>query len=221
MDGIHENDKYRDLESFSEPVDNIYLTKAELRKIFKLDLTQRPELDVYRDLLLLGCLLAQRISDWSITVDNIVTLENKKFVQVIQKKTGKKVKIPITPELEKLLVKYDFNPPNKPDQKINEYIKVIGKMAGITDTIQIKETQGGITRTVLYKKYEKITSHTARRTGCTLMFLSGIPQMEIMAVSGHTSEKTFRDYIKADEDEMAIKLSKHDYYKNGILSIAE
>lgn len=54
-----------------------------------------------------------------------------------------------------------------------------------------------------------IATHTARRSGITLMYLSkkySIPQM--MSVSGHKDERTFMDYVKLSLDEKAEELFK-------------
>lgn len=53
-------------------------------------------------------------------------------------------------------------------------------------------------------RWELVSSHTARRTAITNMFLSGnytIGQM--MYVSGHKKEKTFNNYVKLSLDEFA------------------
>ena len=56
-------------------------------------------------------------------------------------------------------------------------------------------------------------SHTCRRTGITLMYMSKkYSTLQMMSVSGHTEEKTFRDYIRLSLDEMSetVKLSSSD-----------
>jgi hypothetical protein len=60
------------------------------------------------------------------------------------------------------------------DQKHNDQLKVIGKLAGIDDEILLTKTRGGVREKITGKKYEFITSHTARRSGATNMYLSGI-----------------------------------------------
>lgn len=57
-----------------------------------------------------------------------------------------------------------------------------------------------------------ITSHTARRTGATNLFKLGFSPLEIMKITGHTSEKTFLKYIEMSKienaDRMAEKIKK-------------
>ena len=57
-------------------------------------------------------------------------------------------------------------------------------------------------------------SHTARRTGATLMYLAGIDIYDIMKVTGHSSPKMLKKYIKADRLEVVRKLTdKYDYFR--------
>ena len=65
-----------------------------------------------------------------------------------------------------------------------------------------------------FKKYELIGTHTARRTGATLMYLAGIPIYDIMRVTGHKSVNTLEKYIRADKLEVAQKLRhSYEYFK--------
>ena len=50
-------------------------------------------------------------------------------------------------------------------------------------------------------KYEIISSHTARRTGITLLILKGIPLSIIMKISGHKKIETLMKYARITSDE--------------------
>jgi integrase len=63
------------------------------------------------------------------------------------------------------------------------------------------------------KKYTLISSHTARRTGATNMYLAGIPTFRIMLLTGHTTEKSFFRYIRIQKEENARMLSEHPFFK--------
>ena len=45
-------------------------------------------------------------------------------------------------------------------------------------------------------KYDMISSHTARRSFATNFEADGVPVNELMAITGHTTEKAFRKYVK-------------------------
>lgn len=51
--------------SLKEDVEGVYLSWAELSKIYRLDLNQQPSLIKYRDLFIVGCLTGFRFSDYS------------------------------------------------------------------------------------------------------------------------------------------------------------
>ena len=77
----------------------------------------------------------------------------------------------------------------------------------------METTNGGVKKTEMVEKYKLIMSHTARRTGATLMFLAGIDAYDIIKITGHQDLEMLRKYIKADHLDVAEKLSdKYDYF---------
>jgi len=66
--------------------------------------------------------------------------------------------------------------------------------------------------TVLKPKYELIKNHTARRSFCTNAYIAGMPTLDIMAISGHSSEKSFLNYIKITADERALKIAENSFF---------
>lgn len=57
---------------------------------------------------------------------------------------------------------------------------------------------------IIRPKYELISSHTARRSGVTNMYKSGLlDTRQMMGISGHQSEKVFESYIKIGIREQA------------------
>ena len=54
------------------------------------------------------------------------------------------------------------------------------------------------------KFYECIKTHTARRTFATNAFKRKISLSSIMVITGHSSEKMLRKYLKLDKEEQAI-----------------
>jgi len=206
-----------------EKVDSIYLTETEVKVLYEMDLKNNPQYELARDVFLVGVYTAQRFSDYSrIKPENIRLLENgNKVVDLIQIKTGIHVVIPVRPELDTILNKYDNSLPKIFEQKLNEKIKKIAKKAKITDPVTIEQTKGGITAPITLQKHELIKTHTARRTGCTLMYKAGIPTLDIMKISGHSSERIFLTYIRLNEEETAENLSKHPYFTGRHLQVAK
>lgn len=231
--GLHKNTNAKNLVKGlnvkeSDKAREIYLTKEELEGLYNMKLEGFEEL--VRDIFLIGCYTAQRYSDFFINQSCIgYTHRGVKVIRMEQKKTEKKVVIPIMDErLELLLQKYDYNVPHVADQNINRTIKVIGeKLSKTFPSLAVKERtllklqeqraeesgkktfERDMQGHVIKPKWQMIATHTARRTAITNMFLSRkytIQQM--MSVSGHKDERTFMEYVKLSLDEKAEELFK-------------
>ncbi|ASB37016.1 hypothetical protein C5O72_12285 [Muribaculum intestinale] len=71
-----------------------------------------------------------------------------------------------------------------------------------------KEPETDLNGNVIVPRYECVTSHTARRTGITNMYLSHkYTILQMMHVSGHKTQKTFMDYIKLSSEEIADEIA--------------
>ena len=222
-EGLHNNSEFqrKGFESMAVPVDNVYLNESELKKIFELDLSGSNHLEIARDVFLCGCYTAQRYSDYSrISKEHLRNYSGREVIEIIQQKTGEKCIIPIRPELKYILEKYGYNLPRTHEQKVNKYIKDVVGMAGITDNINFEKNRGGMKIKTSLPKNELIKTHSARRSGCTNMYLAGIQPIDIMKISGHKTEREFLKYIKVSKEETAFSLSDHPYFIGNTLSIA-
>lgn len=223
-EGLHNNTEIdrKAFKTLSEEVEAIYLTETELKRLFELDLSDNKHLSEVRDVFLAGCYTAQRYSDYAkINKSNIKVKDGNKTIELIQKKTGEKCIIPVRPELEVILKRYDYTLPKTFEQKVNDGIKKIGARAKITELIHVEKNRGGMTVKTEVKKCDLIKTHTARRSGCTLMYLAGIPIIDIMKISGHRTPVEFLKYIKIGKEETAVKLASHPYFKGNVLKIAK
>lgn len=206
----------------------IYLTEDELQALFEMKLEGEEE--IVRDVFLAGCYTSQRFSDYSrINESSFSTHDGINIITLTQEKTGTEVSIPIINDnLMVILRKYDLNLPDVHNNKLNEVIKVIMKRLSETVpslrkemvtklTIQQKAMERDGRRTykrnsngdVVMPRYDLVVSHTARRTGITLMYLSRILDThEMMSISGHKTESVFNDYIKLSGVEIATNIAK-------------
>ena len=214
-----------------EDVKNVYLYETEIEKIRQLDLNtidldvkNHPEifinkndtnptkdgLDRVRDWLIIGCNLGLRYGNLSsLTKANIeetydkINDETFKAIKIKISKVDRIVLIPIAPQVDKILEKHDGHFPKKiSSQKFNKYVKLICKEAGI-----IEKFEG-------HPKYLKVSSHTCRRTFCTNAYKNGMDTLDIMNISGHTSEKTFYNYIKATPRDRLNKIRNHKFFRS-------
>ena len=204
-EGLHSNQAYHSFVKPEQEVDNVYLTESEIETLYNYQFTQSSKmLEKYRDIFLVGCYSGLRWEDYKgIKKDNFTySPKGNKVLVVRAAKTGIRVVIPfIWRHLEDIFEKYEYNLPHVSEQKFNKYIKMACLAAGIKDKVII--TSGKYARKEPYEKWELVSSHTARRSACTNMFLRGIPTIAIMKISGHKKESTFMKYIKVSAEENA------------------
>lgn len=214
--GIDSIEKYdsKDFVKPNEEVVKIYLTEKELHKIYNLDLSSSNYLNKVRDLFLIGCYTCLRFSDFSdLKKENIYKNDQGTFLKVNTMKTEQIVVIPIHWIVLSILEKYNYElPMGISNQKMNDYLKELGLMAGIDDPVSIKKREGGIPVIRTKPKYQLITTHTARRSGATNMFLAGIPAISIMKITGHKTESAFMRYIQMSQEDNANLLLKHPFF---------
>lgn len=216
--GINKNRAYqsRRFSVSRVEVENIYLTKEELIKIYRLKLEEYlPRLDKVRDLFLIGAFTGLRFSDFTnIKPENIKRMEGVEVIQITTKKTGEQVFVPVHPIVKTILEKYEGEIP-KPlsNQKMNVYLKELAELAEINEDVIITKNKGGKRYDKKFKKFEMVTTHTARRSFATNAFKAGIPAISIMKITGHRTEKSFMKYIKISKEENALLISQNDFFK--------
>ena len=203
-EGHHNNVKClsRQFRAKRKEVDNVYLTKEELQAMMDADLSHLSKLhEVARDIFMVGVYTAQRVSDYNnIARENIVAgPDGELIIRVRQKKTGTWVTVPVKEELRQILVKYNYKLPRVTEQSINSHIKEVAKVAGVVTPVSVETTSGGVSSVQIRPKYELVHTHTARRTGATLMYLAGMDVFNICSVTGHSSIAMLKKYIKADD----------------------
>jgi integrase len=195
----------------NEESETIYLTNEEIKQIKELDLFQLPRLDRVRDLFIIACYTGLRFSD--LVHLNIESMnKDKRVIKVKTQKTDELVLIPMNSTVSEIIEKYEGNLPRMSNQKMNDYLKEIGMMAGIDETIERVSTKGGKRIKEVFKKFELITVHTARRSFATNAYLMNVPSIGIMKITGHRTEKTFLKYIKISQEDNANKLINHPFF---------
>jgi integrase len=228
--GLHSFDgfEHHDFKVESEQTDSIYLTIEEINKIYNIEFTEifllqngydsRPQnlqraiasLNEERDRFLIGCFTALRHSDYS-RLDSLHFKEN--MITIWTQKKDKKVYIPMHHLLRKILKRRGNELPCPiSDQKHNDQIKEIGKLAGIDEDVLLTKTRGGKRESIMGKKYEFITTHTARRSGATNMYLAGIDVKFIQDILGHSKAEQTLKYIKVSAEDNAKRLQYHPYF---------
>ncbi|MGY0391195.1 phage integrase SAM-like domain-containing protein [Bizionia sp. KMM 8389] len=209
--------KHREFKVLSEETVSIYLTEKEIDSLYRANLTATPNWELARDIFLIGYYTGQRVSDYNgISKDQIKTFDGKRVFEFTQQKTNKKVYVPIHSRVEAIMkARHNGSPPkslNSPD--INKYIKKAGRKAKINEPITIKKIINGKETAKPTPKHNLIVTHTARRSFCTNAYLSKMPVIDIMAISGHSTEREFYKYIKVTPQERAVKIADSAFFNN-------
>lgn len=202
-EGVSSNTVYK-LKKFSviqEEVETIYLNRTELKQLEELDLSHLLQHEKARDLFLFGCWTGLRVSDFK-RVERKHIKEGK-FIAIRTQKTDKEVEIPLHPTAKAILEKYDFKLPQMADQTLNKRIKEVGEFAGLDETMEITKSQGRKKLVMSFQKFDLISSHTARRSFATNLYLAGVQSETIRKVTGHRTENSFLKYIKVTNREHA------------------
>jgi len=202
--------KSKNFKADKENVYNIYLSIEELNKMWEAKMPQ-PYLDRTRDKFLIGCFTGMRFSDYN-RLSGVNFMEDDFIVQDMKKVSGRVI-IPQHPIVREIIKKYNGGlPPAISNQKMNKYIKEVGEIAKIDGDVYKTRTVGNEKKTKVFKKYELITTHTARRSLATNMYLAGVPIITIMKITGHSSPEMLMKYIKITELEVANSLASHPFF---------
>lgn len=182
----------------NEETDMIYLTSDEVKALYNLHIDDE-RMKRIRDLFILNCFTGLRHSDWSkVSLKNIE--DGKIYIRT--QKTKEAVIIPIHPIVLEILTRYgdDFRVPT--NQEANRVLRWIGEYAVLK-----KITKGNL------DKWLQIRTHTVRRSFATNAYMSGVPMLSIMKITGHRTTQSFLKYIRVTKLEVADKLKDHPFFQ--------
>ncbi len=204
LNGVKTNPQLKKVKGGKLKNENIiFLSHEELERIEALELHSEAYINA-RKWLILGCHIGQRGGDLlNLTEKNLSSRSSSSVLELTQQKTGKLVTIPLSYEARDN-IKSGF-PRKISIQKFNEHIKKICKKAEINELIHtgkicmVPKTENSkeiVKRKVFndYEKWELVTSHICRRSFATNLH-DKLPLPYIMSITGHTSEKSYLNYI--------------------------
>ncbi len=206
------DNSHKEVSVAEEEVESVFLSMTEIIRIYYFDRLTRFQAEV-RDHFILGCMTGLRYSDYSRLNESNFDRDTN-MIRIKTKKTGVVVSVPMHRFVRELLRKYDYNLP-KPRciQYFNRCIKEISRKVGLTDPVLWERTVGTEVIRKEIPKWELISSHTARRSFATNMFLQNIPTYRIMLITGHKSEESFFKYIRVTREENAATLAGHLFFQ--------
>ena len=196
----------------SRPVDTIYLNEQELEHLFNYPYRNtyiRSAVHTF----LIGCYTGMRYVNF-IKLDfvrDMITLDGVQMIKAKAAKSNEIVYIPIHPNLQRIINENVYSSKIS-NQKLNSFIKLAAKEAGMNEQISLDVYKGGKDMIIQYRKWEKVTTHTARRSFATNAFKAGIPAQMIMKITGHKTESQFMKYLRVSGMENALLLSKHQFF---------
>ena len=190
----------------------VVLTPKELALLSEMNLSGF--LKKVRDLFLIGAGTGQRFSDYSRFQPQHFyhTSKGVPILSLIAKKTDIPAKVPLNifPWLLPVLEEYQYTSPKLSMQKLNEGLKVLCQKAGFDDQVLVVEQLMGRKAKVVKSyapKYERVTSHTCRRSFATNLYRMGYTLAQIMPMTGHATEAHLRVYIGIDAEENAEEVA--------------
>lgn len=198
------------LKTAEKPV--VFLTWNELMKVYNFDFGGKKYLTHVRDVFCFCCFTSLRFSDVynlrrsniSETAINITTIKTHDTLTIELNKYSKA----ILKKYEGIVFPNDKALPVITNQKMNNYLKELGKICGIDDPITITQYKGTQRVDATYKKYELLSTHCGRRTFVCNAIMLGIPANIVMQWTGHSDYATMRPYIaiadKARKSAMTI-----------------
>jgi integrase len=197
MDGYVKNANYKGVKAEWEEADTVYTNWEEIEAIKNTKLEAGSMEDKVRDIYVFNCYCGLRFSDLcKVNKFSFFRENGQLMIKLRQQKTDNIIKFPILPSAEKVLIKYNYSLPVVSDGGFHTHLKTVCFKAGLTQMETIRETKGGKPQIKMLPKYTLISSHTGRRSFATNFDDDGVPLKEIMAVTGHSTEKSLRIYIK-------------------------
>lgn len=207
-ENLHNNTTFRN-SAFKRPraksSGKIYLTTEEIDKLEQLDLSSQPVLERERDRFLLAYWLLMRFSDVSrVGREQIFDLNGKQFLRYQSMKTKVEATLPLKYSALAIMEKHEFDFSFSGNVQANRQLKTIAAMAGINT----QATQDGQNRS----KSSFVTTHTARRSAATNLYLDGVSLKMIADLGGWSDLKSLRTYLRASGLDTAQVAKDLDFF---------
>ena len=125
------------------------------------------------------------------------------YISLTTIKTADSIKIELNKYSRAILDKYAHEQypdnlalPVISNQKMNDYLKEVGKLCRIDQPITITYYRGNERIDEVYPKYELLGTHTGRRTFICNALMMGIAPQVVMKWTGHSDYKAMKPYIE-------------------------
>ena len=186
----------------------VYLTAEEIKTLISTKYSTE-RLSKARDLLVFACLTGLRYVDWkavnlhSCPVQQVGSFE---FMQIVQSKTKVVFHIPLLHPARAILDRYDGQLPVISDQKAREYAREAAQEAGINGKVTISKQFTGRISVNHYEKWERIGTHTGRRSFTSLLRSAGMPEHLVTLLKGGQDKSLNSQYDQRPFEALALDL---------------
>ena len=194
----------------------IFLTESEILQIKNFKIPEsKLYLDRVRDVLLFLCYSGLRHSDaYKLKKSDI---KDGRF-DVTTLKTNDSLVIELNKTSQDIIDKYKDIPfqndkalPVISNQNMNEYLKELGQLVEINESITETYFIGNERHDETKPKYELLSSHVGRRSFVCLCIAKGIGLQIIMKWTGHSDYKSMKPYIEVADSTKAIEMQKLNF----------
>lgn len=169
---------------------NTFLTDKEIEMVSRYEPLSDTE-RIVRNWFLLGCVTGARHSDYvQFTRENIVD----DFLVYVSQKTKIRAEVPLSPVVLRIFEeaeRFGLTGKSVSDVTFNEVIRKICRQCGIVERLKLYKAG----KDVVGEKWEFVSSHTARRSFCTNLYLRGCDLYCISKLMGHSSVTMTEKYI--------------------------
>lgn len=197
--------------STTDKTNIIALSMPEFLTLYNMEI-DKPYLRRVRDVFCFCCATSLRYSDvhnlkWSNIHDDAI--------EIVTIKTNDPLIIPLNEFAKGIIEKYrenesisDYVLPVISNQKYNDYLKELGKLAGFDQPITKVYYRDCNREEITLPKYEMMTSHVARKTFVTIALYLGIPAEIVRTFTGHKDAKVMERYFKFNADQQRQMMQK-------------
>lgn len=197
---MHRNDRYKGFAVRWEYHSPLILTPNEIQALQLLP-PQSEALEKTRDLFLFSVYTLQRHSDIKQFHTSQLSSDGHSW-KVYQQKTRRHVTVPLSAQAKDILERRALSLPEMSQQKLNKHLKRLAELAGITQEVERVSFSGKRRIVTRERKCDLISTHTARRTGVTLLIQAGAPLPLIQKLTGHSKITTLLKYDNSSIDGM-------------------
>ncbi|MBP5367887.1 MAG: tyrosine-type recombinase/integrase [Bacteroidales bacterium] len=191
-----------------------FLTHQELKNFYNLE-PQTPMEQLSKDMFLFACFTGLRFSDLSALRKSDI---HPTQLEVVTKKTNKRIFIDLNHYSKELIEKYtadryaalDTLFPSISLPHYNKILHALFLRCGFDSPVTLTYYKGSKRYETTQKKYEILSSHSARRTFVVECLQKGIAPLVIIRWTGHSNLETLSPYIAIVDNLKRQEMSKFD-----------